>query len=209
MTNRYELSPLSFSPSPSTLFVSRRFSISGSSKVSFKSVASEHSFLTLYRGSPWSQKGANHLTSGESGSVSRPDARHVHGPMAAGDPDRGVGGFLLSIGSAAGVALMDQAWVNTPSSPTSSGPLSSPWVTRRASKYICGLTRGCCKPLSRPWGFTLLFPPIPPVWREGDLWLFLLITSKRYKLANADTSTHPPVLTERARNRTGFIFAYE
>ena len=37
------------------------------------------------------------------------EPRNVHGTMAAGHSDAGVGGSLLSIGSAAGIALMGQA----------------------------------------------------------------------------------------------------
>jgi len=53
----------------------------------------------------------------------------------------GVGGSLLSIGSAAGVALMGQRAVTTRFSITSNGRQRSRWVTPRVFGCICGLTR--------------------------------------------------------------------
>lgn len=45
----------------------------------------------------------------------------------------GVGGSMLSVGSATGVALMGQGMVSIPFLPTSSGPGPLPWDTLRAS----------------------------------------------------------------------------
>jgi len=53
----------------------------------------------------------------------------------------GVGGSLLSIGSAAGVALMGQRAVTTRFSITSNGRQRSRWVMPRVFGCICGLTR--------------------------------------------------------------------